>query len=111
MHPLHLGTQTQANLRYYGGARKTAYQLDLFVHKYALPTSTALHKRGTEFSAANKWLKKMLNGGHMLDVLEMATLRRAGASFKFWAQGLRIHSEMVGLPHCPLFLRHLASSC
>lgn len=88
--------QTQASLRYYGGARKTAYQLDLFVHKFALPTSTALHKRGQEFSAANKWLKKMLNGdGRMLDSLELAALRRAGTALKHWAEALRIHSEIV----------------
>lgn len=89
--------QTQANLRYYGGAKKTAYQLDLFVHKYALPTSTALHKRGQEVSAAMKWLKKMLNhnDGRTLDPLELACLRRASVSLKAWAEGLKIHSQIV----------------
>ena len=52
----------------------------------------------------------MLNDGHMLDVLEMATLRRAGASLKFWAQGLRIHSEMVG-PRITRYLLSLVSLC
>ena len=66
------------------------------MHKYALPTSTALHKRGQEVSAALKWLKKMLNNdGRLLDALELSCLRRASVSLKAWAEGLRIHSQIV----------------
>jgi hypothetical protein len=106
--------QTQASLRYYGGARKTAYQLDLFVHKFALPTSTALHKRGQEFSAANKWLKKLLNNntaanesgtsGRMLENTELIALKRAGQQLRLWAEGLRIHADIVSRVFSFLFL-------
>jgi hypothetical protein len=88
--------QTQTSLRCYGGARKTAYQLDLFIHKYALPTSTALHKRGQEFSAVSKWLKKVLgNDDRILDAGEMATLRKASNALNKWAEGLVAHAEIV----------------
>lgn len=31
----------------------------------------------------------------MLDTLEMAALRRAATALKHWAEGLRIHSDIV----------------
>ncbi|KAL7007887.1 hypothetical protein EMMF5_002534 [Cystobasidiomycetes sp. EMM_F5] len=87
---------TQTSLRYYGGARKTAYQLDLFVHKYALPTSTSLHKKGQEYNAVNKWIKKALAGeSRMLDALDMAALRRAANALEKWTETMRTHAALL----------------
>ena len=88
--------QTQTSLRYYGGARKTAYQLDLFVHKYALPTSTALHKKGQEFNAVSKWIKKALpSETRTLDALDIAALRRASTALGQWTECMRTHAAAV----------------
>lgn len=70
--------------------------MDLFIHKYALPTSTSLHKRAQEFSAASKWLKKVLgNEARAMETFEMASLRKASTAITKWADALAAHAEMV----------------